>query len=99
VALGTGFQLGTEVGPFTRFFPDVFRDLCLEHGADYCDRTCYVAGDYADRMLLNAQGQRTLWCYAGKELQQEVVAQAAGSSLHRNAVRAGPLVWRPDRLL
>jgi tetratricopeptide (TPR) repeat protein len=47
-------ELGIGVGLFARLFLDAFRALCREHGKDYYDRVCYVAGDYAGRMLLDA---------------------------------------------
>jgi tetratricopeptide (TPR) repeat protein len=47
-------ELGIGVGLFARLFLDAFRALCQQHGKDYYHRLCYVAGDYADRMLLDA---------------------------------------------
>src|SRR5262249_33563008 len=47
-------ELGIGVGLFARFFLDGFQALCTESGKDYYDRLCYIAGDYSDRMLLDA---------------------------------------------
>jgi tetratricopeptide (TPR) repeat protein len=47
-------ELGIGVGLFARFFLDAFRSLCERHGTDYYDRLCYVAGDYSEKMLLDA---------------------------------------------
>jgi hypothetical protein len=47
-------EVGIGVGLFARLFLDAFRALCREEGKDYYDRLCYVAGDYAGRMLLDA---------------------------------------------
>jgi tetratricopeptide (TPR) repeat protein len=46
-------ELGVGVGLFARLFLDAFRALCQQHGKNYYHRLCYVAGDYADRMLLD----------------------------------------------
>lgn len=47
-------ELGIGVGLFARFFLDAFRELCEREGRDYYDRLCYVAGDYSEKMLLDA---------------------------------------------
>jgi tetratricopeptide (TPR) repeat protein len=47
-------ELGIGVGLFVRLFLDAFHDLCRGQGKDYYGRLCYVAGDYAGRMLLDA---------------------------------------------
>jgi tetratricopeptide (TPR) repeat protein len=47
-------ELGLGVGLFARLFLDAFRRLCVQHGRDYYDRLCYVAGDYSEKMLLDA---------------------------------------------
>jgi tetratricopeptide (TPR) repeat protein len=59
-------ELGIGVGLFARLFLDAFRVLCLEHGKDYYDRLCYVAGDYADRMLLDACRHGTFGSHPGR---------------------------------
>jgi hypothetical protein len=47
-------ELGIGVGLFARLFLDAFCALCRQHGKDYYDRLCYLAGDYAGRMPLDA---------------------------------------------
>ena len=47
-------ELGIGVGLFARFFLDAFAELCRRHGKDYYDRLQYVAGDYSERMLVDA---------------------------------------------
>jgi tetratricopeptide (TPR) repeat protein len=47
-------ELGIGVGLFARFFLDAFQELCEQHGTDYYDRLCYVAGDHSEKMLLDA---------------------------------------------
>src|SRR5262245_46298533 len=44
-------EIGIGVGLFARFFLDHFRELCKEEKKDYCDRVCYIAGDWSERML------------------------------------------------
>jgi hypothetical protein len=45
---------GIGVGLFTRFFLDSFRELRQRRVKDLYDRHRYVAGDYSEKMLLNA---------------------------------------------
>jgi hypothetical protein len=44
-------ELGVGVGVVARLFLDAFRALCRQHGRDYYDRLCYVAGDYSERRI------------------------------------------------
>jgi hypothetical protein len=47
-------ELGVGAGLFARLLLDAFRGLCRQHGLDYHDRLCYVAGDHSERMLRDA---------------------------------------------
>jgi tetratricopeptide (TPR) repeat protein len=47
-------EVGIGVGLFARYFLDTFRKLCADHGKDYDDRLCYVAGDHSEQMLQDA---------------------------------------------
>lgn len=46
---------------------------------------------------LHPQGQRPLWCNPSKDLQQEVVAPAAATSLHGDAILAWMLLEQRER--
>ena len=46
-------EIGVGIGLFAKFFLDHFRELCLQRGADFYDRLCYIAGDYSEKMLLD----------------------------------------------
>jgi tetratricopeptide (TPR) repeat protein len=59
-------ELGVGVGLFARLFLDAFRALCRERGKDYYERLCYVAGDYAGRMLLDACRHGTFANHPGR---------------------------------
>jgi tetratricopeptide (TPR) repeat protein len=46
-------ELGIGVGLFARFFLDIFRRLCRQHGKDYYERLCYIAADRSEQMLVD----------------------------------------------
>jgi len=58
-------ELGIGVGLFARFFLDNFRELCEQHGKDYYDRLCYIAGDLSERMLHDMLRHGVLADHAG----------------------------------
>jgi tetratricopeptide (TPR) repeat protein len=58
-------ELGVGMGLFARFFLDHFRDLCIQRGADFYDRLCYIAGDYSERMLLDLARSGVLSSHVG----------------------------------
>jgi len=47
-------ELGIGIGLFARLFLDAFWAICKEKQKDYYHRLHYVAGDYSERMLLDA---------------------------------------------
>jgi tetratricopeptide (TPR) repeat protein len=89
-------ELGLGVGLFARFFLDAFRQLCAEHGTDYYDRLCYVAGDYSESMLLDACRHGVFADHPGRYLLRVVDALCPERTLSADPLLAQP-AGRPFR--
>jgi tetratricopeptide (TPR) repeat protein len=74
-------ELGIGIGLFARFFLDAFRRLSREHGKDYYDRLCYVAGDYSAPMLRDAGRHGVFADHAGRYVLRVVDALQPDRSL------------------
>jgi tetratricopeptide (TPR) repeat protein len=59
-------ELGIGLGLFARYFLDAFRHLCDRAGADYYDRLCYVAADYSEQMLRDAERNKVFANHPGR---------------------------------
>jgi tetratricopeptide (TPR) repeat protein len=89
-------ELGIGIGLFARFFLDAFRRLCEQHGKDYYDRLCYVAGDYSEPMLRDACRQGVFANHPGRYVLRAVDALSPEESLAQDPL-FGELAGRPFR--
>jgi tetratricopeptide (TPR) repeat protein len=83
-------EVGIGVGLFARFFLDAFRDLCAREGKDYYDRLCYVAGDYSEKMLLDAARHGVFANHHGR-----YALRVVDASCPEKALAADPLFGPP----
>jgi tetratricopeptide (TPR) repeat protein len=89
-------ELGIGVGLFARYFLDAFRDLCGRNGRDYYDRLTYIAGDYAEEILLDLCRHGVLADHPGRYVVRVINALYPERDLPHDLL-VGPQQTRPLR--